>query len=94
MERDASPPLNVDYIRYKVDNNLSISCQCEAISMTKVQMRGEAVRRFILENVEKHQRILVTITAEKFEITRQAVNKHLRKLVDEKRHFGKWQYQK
>ncbi len=83
MERDASPPLNVDYIRHKVDNNLSISCQCEAISMTKVQMRGEAVRRFILENVEEHPADIAIITAEKFEITRQAVNKHLRKLVDE-----------
>lgn len=51
--------------------------------MTKVQMRGEAVRRFILENVEKHPADIAIITAEKFEITRQAVNKHLRKLVDE-----------
>ncbi len=51
--------------------------------MTKVQMRGEAVRRFILENVEEHPADIAIITAEKFEITRQAVNKHLRKLVDE-----------
>jgi len=46
-------------------------------------MRGEAVRRFILENVEEHPADIAIITAEKFEITRQAVNKHLRKLVDE-----------
>jgi anti-sigma regulatory factor (Ser/Thr protein kinase) len=51
--------------------------------MAKVQVRGEAVRRFILEQVEKHPTDISNITAEKFDITRQAVNKHLQKLISE-----------
>ena len=51
--------------------------------MTKAQMRGEVVRRFILENVEKHPADIANTTAEEFGITRQAVNKHLQKLISE-----------
>lgn len=51
--------------------------------MAKVQARGEAVRRFILERVEKHPTDIASITSEKFNITRQAVNKHLQKLIGE-----------
>ena len=51
--------------------------------MTRVQVRGEAVRRFILECVEKHPADITSITAEKFNISRQAVNKHLQKLIGE-----------
>lgn len=51
--------------------------------MAKIQVRGEAVRRFILERVEKHPTDIAGITSEKFNITRQAVNKHLQKLVSE-----------
>lgn len=46
-------------------------------------MRGEAVRRFILEQVEKHPADIASVTAEKFKVTRQAVNKHLQKLIGE-----------
>jgi biotin operon repressor len=49
--------------------------------MAKVQMRGEAVRRFILEQVEKHPADIASVTAENFKVTRQAVNKHLQKLI-------------
>lgn len=52
--------------------------------MTKVRARGEDIRRFILEHVEKHPGDVSRITGEHFEITRQAVNKHLRRLVYEK----------
>lgn len=52
--------------------------------MTRVRSRGEQVRRFITDNVEKHQNDIAKITAAKFDITRQAVNKHLRRLVDER----------
>ena len=52
--------------------------------MSKVRMRGETIRRFILQKVEKHPDNIAAIAAEKFGITRQAVNKHLKKLVDEK----------
>jgi len=51
--------------------------------MTRVHVRGEEIRRFILEKVGKHPKDISRITAEHFEITRQAVNKHLQKLVVE-----------
>jgi len=52
--------------------------------MVRVRERGEGIRRFILENVEKHPHDVSKITAGHFDITRQAVNKHLRRLVNEK----------
>jgi anti-sigma regulatory factor (Ser/Thr protein kinase) len=51
--------------------------------MTRVRARGEAVRRFILENVEKHPADICKKAAEHFTITRQAVNKHLQRLTAE-----------
>lgn len=51
--------------------------------MSGVRARGEDVRRFILERVDKHQRDIGRVTALHFGITRQAVNKHLRRLVTE-----------
>jgi hypothetical protein len=51
--------------------------------MTGVRSRGEKIRGFIINNVEKHPTDLAKVTADKFDITRQAVNKHLKKLVDE-----------
>jgi len=51
--------------------------------MSKLRARGEAVRKFILQKVEKHPKDIATVTAEKFEISRQAVNKHLSRLVEE-----------
>jgi STAS-like domain of unknown function (DUF4325) len=50
---------------------------------TKVRQRGEQVRRFILESVESAPTEIARLTAERFGITRQAANKHLRKLVAE-----------
>ena len=52
--------------------------------MTRVRVRGEEIRRFILEHVEKHPKDVSKRAAEKFGITRQAVNKHLQRLVHEK----------
>jgi len=51
--------------------------------MTRVRSRGEKIRGFIINNVEKHPTDIAKVTAEKFDITRQAVNKHIKKLVDE-----------
>ena len=51
--------------------------------MTEVRARGEKIRRFILNHVEKSPDDVTKVTAEKFGITRQAVNKHLRRLRDE-----------
>jgi len=51
--------------------------------MTRVRARGEDIRRYILENVEKHPGDISKLTAEHFGITRQGVNKHLQKLRSE-----------
>lgn len=48
--------------------------------MTRVRARGEDIRRYILEHVEKHPNDIGKIASEHFGITRQAVNKHLQKL--------------
>ncbi len=50
----------------------------------RINARGEDIRRFILENAERHPAGLSKVTAEHFGITRQAVNKHLQKLISEK----------
>ena len=50
----------------------------------KVRARGEDVRRYIIENVEKYPASIARAAAEKFGITRQAVSKHLRRLTEEK----------
>lgn len=52
--------------------------------MTGVRSRGEDIRRYILENVEIHPSNISKITADRFRITRQAVNKHLQRLAEEK----------
>lgn len=49
--------------------------------MKRVRSRGEDVRRFILEALEKHPGDISRVTAEHFAITRQAVNKHLQRLT-------------
>ena len=51
--------------------------------MTKLRARSEDVRRFILDHVEKHPADISRITAEYFNISRQATNKHLQKLTAE-----------
>lgn len=51
--------------------------------MAKVRARGEDVRRFILDHVDKHPTDISKITAAHFDITRQAVNKHLQRLTTE-----------
>ncbi len=51
--------------------------------MSRVRIRGEEIRRFILDHVGKHPNDVARVTAEHFKITRQAVNKHLQKLTTE-----------
>lgn len=51
--------------------------------MTKLRSRGEKIRKYILTNVGKHPADIASTTSKKFDITRQAVNKHLKRLVDE-----------
>jgi hypothetical protein len=52
--------------------------------MIRVRARGEDIRRFILEHVESHPADVSKQAAAHFKITRQAVNKHLQRLVYEK----------
>jgi len=52
--------------------------------MKKTRKRGEAVRAFIIRNVDDQARGLISKVMGKFAISRQAVHKHLRRLVDEK----------
>jgi anti-sigma regulatory factor (Ser/Thr protein kinase) len=53
--------------------------------MSNVRRRGENIRRYIVANVGESPRDISRKTAQKFGITRQAVNKHLKRLVQE--HF-------
>ena len=52
--------------------------------MVRVRARGEDIRRFVLEHVEKHPGDVSKIASARFDVTRQAINKHLRRLVYEK----------
>jgi hypothetical protein len=49
----------------------------------RVRARGEEIRGFILSNVGEHSKDIAALTAARFDISRQAVNKHLKKLVSE-----------
>lgn len=51
--------------------------------MTKIRARSEDIRTFILEHVDTHSNTLSKTTSNHFGITRQAVNKHLQRLVTE-----------
>ncbi|MBA4416997.1 MAG: ArsR family transcriptional regulator [Syntrophus sp. (in: bacteria)] len=51
--------------------------------MTSIRKRGEQIRAFILENVENNPTKAVAFTMEKFHISRQAVHRHIRLLVDQ-----------
>jgi anti-sigma regulatory factor (Ser/Thr protein kinase) len=51
--------------------------------MSKVRPGGEFVRKFLIENMDQHPSDIVRLTAEKFGCTRQAVHKHLQRLVTE-----------
>lgn len=52
--------------------------------VSRFRRRGEQIRQFILTNVEEHPRDVVALTSQEFGITRQAVNKHIQRLVAQK----------
>jgi 23S rRNA pseudoU1915 N3-methylase RlmH len=62
------------------DDNIVVAGE---VAMPGVRVRGEKVRRFILQNVEAHPSSVTRLTAEKFRISMQAVNMHLRRLRSE-----------
>lgn len=49
--------------------------------MTKVRAGGELVRKFIIDSLSEHPRDIVRLTAEKFGCSRQAVHKHIQRLI-------------
>ena len=51
--------------------------------MTGVRARGEDIRKYILENVEKNPKGICKVTSAHFGITKQAANKHLKRLASE-----------
>ncbi len=51
--------------------------------MAGIRDRGRLVRRYILENVGSNSQHIARSTAFQFGISRQAVNKHLSRLVKE-----------
>lgn len=51
--------------------------------MVNVRKRSESIRRFIIQSVEAHPRDIARVVSEKFGVTRQAANHHLRQLVEE-----------
>ena len=51
--------------------------------MVKISARGEDIRRFILDHIERHPADIGNVVAKHFGITRQAVSKHLQKLTAE-----------
>lgn len=52
--------------------------------MGEMQKRGEQIRQFILDNVEHHPKDVSNLAAITFNISRQAVNKHIQRLVEQK----------
>lgn len=51
--------------------------------MTTVRVRGEVVRKFILGGIDKHPTDIVRVAAKKFACSRQAIHKHVQRLIEE-----------
>jgi hypothetical protein len=51
--------------------------------MVGVRKRGEEIRQFILDQVEQHPEDIAKVVGETFDISRQAVNRHIQQLVAE-----------
>lgn len=51
--------------------------------MATVRVRGELVRKFILINIDKHSEDIIKVTSEKFGCSRQAIHKHIQRLLNE-----------
>jgi anti-sigma regulatory factor (Ser/Thr protein kinase) len=49
--------------------------------MARLRKRGEQIRQYILDSVGEHPTDIVQLTAQTFDISRQAVNKHIQYLI-------------
>lgn len=47
----------------------------------KQRIRSELIRRFIIDNIDKHEKDIPKIAADKFGISRQAIFRHMRELT-------------
>lgn len=52
--------------------------------MVGLRSRGEIIRKFIIDNVASNPTSIVAITADEFGVSRQAVNSHIKRLIDQK----------
>lgn len=52
--------------------------------MSTTRARGQEVQRFILENIDKHKHDVVALSAEQFAISRPAILKHIKVLIEKK----------
>lgn len=51
--------------------------------MSKVRIGGEPVRKFLVEHIEAHPTDIVRLASDKFDCSRQAVHKHMQRLIAE-----------
>jgi STAS-like domain of unknown function (DUF4325)/Histidine kinase-, DNA gyrase B-, and HSP90-like ATPase len=51
--------------------------------MTQIRARGEVARKFIIEHVENHPSDIIAYVAQQLSLSRQAVHKHVQRLVEE-----------
>ncbi|MCK4514249.1 MAG: DUF4325 domain-containing protein [Spirochaetaceae bacterium] len=51
--------------------------------MTRPTPRGRAIRTFLVQGIPSHPRDIVNVACRKFGVTRQAMNRYIRELVDE-----------
>lgn len=68
-----------------VDNKV-VNYYIKVVNIRSAEMRERTkqIRDFILENVKDHPKDIAAFTAKHFDISRQAVNKHLKAMVDNK----------
>ena len=52
--------------------------------MAGIRKRGQEIRQFILDNIEHHPKDIVKVACRAFDISRQGVNKHIQRLVEQK----------
>ena len=51
--------------------------------MVGLRARGKQIRQFILDNVKSHPLDIASITSKNFRISRQAVNSHIKRLIEQ-----------
>ena len=51
--------------------------------MARPTNRGDSIKKFILKSIPKHPKDVVSLASKEFGITRQAINRYIRELVEE-----------